>query len=128
MRITLAGMELPKIARFLSRKYFELQLKEERKITIEAFAKSFGVGKSLMAMWMNGARRPGPQKKKLIIDRYGLEAIEAFDEDPDLYIVKEVWESLSPESRRNLREQAEKYATHNDTKRSSRKRRSRTAK
>jgi transcriptional regulator with XRE-family HTH domain len=127
MPITLTPMDIPKVAKFLNKKYFELQLKEERKITVEEFGKSFGVGKSLMTMWMNGARHPGPEKKKLIIDRYGREAIEAFDEDPDLYAVKEAWENLSPEARRSIREQAEQYASKNDTKRTSQKRRSRPA-
>jgi transcriptional regulator with XRE-family HTH domain len=120
-------MEHPKIAKFLSRKYFELQLKEERKITVEEFGKSFGIGKSLMTMWMNGKRHPGSEHKKRIIERYGKEAIEAFDEDPDLYVVKEVWEYLSPDTRRSLREQAEKYASQNDAKRTPQKRRTRAA-
>jgi transcriptional regulator with XRE-family HTH domain len=125
MKITLLQMELPKVAKLLNKKYFELQLKEERKITIDEFAKSFGIGQPLMTMWMNGTRNPGPENKKIIIDRYGLEAVEAFDEDPDLYAVKEVWEDLSPEMRRSLREQAEKNAKHN-TERVPKKRRTAT--
>lgn len=128
MQITLSQMDFPKIAKLLNKKYFELQLKEERKITIEEFARLFGVGQSLMTMWMNGKRYPGPDKRRIIIQRYGQEAIEALDEDPDLYVVKEVWEDLTPEARRSIREQAEKLASKNDnTERTSQKRRTRTA-
>jgi transcriptional regulator with XRE-family HTH domain len=84
-----------------------------RKITIEEFAGLFGAGKSLMTMWMNGERRPGPKYKKRIIERYGSEAIEAFGEDPDQYAVNQAWEYLSPEMRRSLREQAEQNAQKN---------------
>jgi len=127
MQITLPQMDSPKIAKFLNKKYFELQLKEERKITIEEFARSFGVGQSLMTMWMSGTRHPGPGKKKLIIERYGQEAIEAFDEDPDLYIVNEVWENLTPEARRDIRERAEQLASKNaSTEQTSKKRRTRS--
>ena len=121
-------MERPKFARFLSRKYYELQLKEERNVTVEEFGKSFGISKGLMAMWMNGTRHPGPDKKKLIIERYGQEAIEAFDEDPDLYVVKEVWENLTPEARRDVRERAEQLASKNaNIEQTSKKRRTRSA-
>jgi len=121
-------MERPKVAKFLSRKYYELQLKEERNVTVEEFGKSFGISKGLMAMWMNGTRHPGPDKRKIIIERYGQEAIEAFDEDPDLYVVKEVWENLTPEARRDIRERAEQLASKNDnTEKISKKRKSRPA-
>jgi Helix-turn-helix. len=104
------------ISEFLTRKFIEWQHKTGQRKTVEDFASYIGVERSLLSKWLNGRQTPGPESKRLIIERYGIEAIEAFDEDPDLYAVKEIWDYLSPETRRKLREQAESLASKNETK------------
>lgn len=100
------------LPQLLNHKYLEWQYKQGSKKTIEEFADTFGVSKALMSLWMNGKRSPGPEHKKAIIARYGIEALEAFGEDPDLYAITELWELLPPDVKQTLREQAEQ-ATNN---------------
>jgi hypothetical protein len=108
---------------FLNKKYYEMQAQKGGKIKIDEFAKLFGAPQSLMSMWLNGERIPGPKYKKLIIERYGNEAIEAFGEDPDLYALQSNWEFMNVEDRRALREQSEKLKLKNESERAPGKRR-----
>ena len=120
---TLSPVNIPDL---LNKKFLEWQYQEGERKTIEEFAGLFGTSKSLMAMWMNGTRSPGPEYKARIIERYGEEAILAFGEDPDLHAVINNWSFYSPEERRAFREQAEKKALENEAQRTSTKRRTRT--
>ena len=114
------------ISDYLKQKYYELQFKEKRNVTVEEFANIFGTTQPLMSMWMNGKREPGLEYKKRIIEYYGEEALVAFGEDPDLYAVKENWQYLSPELRSAIRKQTEEHATNNEPKRATPKRRTAT--
>lgn len=114
------------VPEFLNKKYFDWQAKEQRRLTVEEFGSLFGASKSLMTMWMNGTRSPGPEYKKRIIEHYGDEAILAFGEDPDLYAVTQNWEFLPPDARHSYRKQIEQKASENESKRTSTKRRTRT--
>jgi hypothetical protein len=115
------------ITEFLNKKYFEMQMKKGGRINVDEFAALFGAKQSLVSMWLNGSRNPGPKYKKLIIEMYGDEAIVAFGEDPDLYAVTQNWDYLSPEERRSHREQVEQQASKkNETKRTYKNRRTST--
>ena len=114
------------IREFLNKKYYEMQAQKTGKIKVEEFASLFGAPQSLMSMWLNGERIPGPKYKTMIIERYGDEAIRAFGEDPDLYSVTQNWELLPPNERRSYREQIEQKALENEAKRTPAKRRTRT--
>jgi transcriptional regulator with XRE-family HTH domain len=119
------------IREFLNRKYMAWQVDEfnksgERK-QLDGFAAHVGVSQSLMSMWLNGTRSPGPKNKQRIIEIYGKEAIEAFGEDPDLYFLNEQWESVPADVRRSIVKQVEKLTRQNDTKQSHQKRTTGTA-
>jgi len=111
------------IGEFLNKKLFEMQLEKGRRISLKEFAESFEVSQALLSMWMNGERPVSEKHKKRIIERYGAEAVQAFGGDPDLHFLQEKWDLLTPEKRRSIREQVEEYATQNETKRASNKRR-----
>lgn len=110
-------MLLMDISAFLKTKYYELQLQERRNVTVEEFGSLFGAGKSLMAMWMNGDRKPGPKYKNLIIERYGEEAIQAFGEDPRLYFINENWDSADESLQKSIHEQMQENVNKNDVRR-----------
>lgn len=105
------------ISQLLNKKYFDLQVQEQRKITIEEFAGLFGAKKSLMTLWMNGKRHPGPEFKARIIERYGDEAVRAFGEDPRLYYINENWGSASEKIKDAIHEQFTGNVNKNDVRR-----------
>lgn len=113
------------IKEFLNKKYFEMQAQKGGKIKIEEFADLFGAPQSLMSMWLNGERVPGPKYKTLIIEYYGDDAILAFGEDPDLYALTKNWEFMPKDAHRNFREQSDKYRNENENQRISTTRRTR---
>ena len=121
--IRLITMSIPDL---LNKKFLEWQLAQNKRRTVEDFAALFGVSQTLMTMWMNGKRTPGPKYKEKLIEMYGDEAIEALGEDPDLYAIQQDWEYLSPEQRRQHRKAVQEQASKNDTKRTSEKRRTAT--
>lgn len=102
------------VPNLLNRKYFEAQAKENRRITIEEFANLFGASKSLMTMWMNGQRTPGPKYKSIIIEMYGVEALQAFGEDPRLYFINQHWDRADESLQHALHEKMQEYVTKND--------------
>jgi transcriptional regulator with XRE-family HTH domain len=105
----------------LNRKYFEWQSREGRK-TIEEFSALFGASPSLVSMWMNGHRKPTQKYVDRIIELYGDEAVIAFGFDLEKYTLEQIWDSLSPETRRRIVDLATKKSLKNDTKRTSQKR------
>lgn len=108
---------------FLNKKLLEWQFKENKRKTLDEFASYLGVKRSLLSMWMNGARHPGPEYRKRLIEMFGDEAAEALNEDPDLHAIIENWEFLTPEQRKDYRLSIEQNASKNDTKRPHKSRR-----
>lgn len=114
------------ISRFLNSKFIEWQYQTGERKTIDEYAAFLGVSRPLLSMWMSGAKKPGTKNKKLLIERYGDEAVSAFGDDPDLYVVQENWEYFTREERRRLRTEAEAKA-HKNVERTPKKRRTSTA-
>jgi transcriptional regulator with XRE-family HTH domain len=110
------------IREFLNKKYYDMQAQKSGKIKVEEFAKLFGAPQSLMSMWLNGERIPGPKYKKQIIERYGDEAVEAFGEDPRLYFINQNWAKATKEKQDSIYTQMQNNIGENDTKRVSSKR------
>lgn len=113
------------IASFLNKKFLEWQVETGERKTVGQFAELFGASQPIMSLWMNSGndRVPGNEYRKRIIRQYGTEAAKAFGEDPDLHFLQENWEDLTPEARRAVREQVEKFKSQNESKRVSKKRR-----
>lgn len=116
-----------KVSEFLNRKFLEWQLESGERKTIEGFASLLGAKQAIVSMWLNGTRNPGPQYKERIIELFGREAIEAFGDDPDLYLVTQQWDKLPNDVRRGIVEQAKKQVSKNGTRRIHQKRATRTA-
>ena len=110
------------VPEFLNKKFLDWQVQEGERKTISEYAGLFGARHNLMTMWMNGTRSPGPEYKQRIIGRYGAEAIEAFGEDPDLHYVQQLWDELTPETRRVIRDQVEELASQNGKRNKSKRR------
>jgi transcriptional regulator with XRE-family HTH domain len=116
-------LETMSFSDFLNKKYFEMQSANNRRMTVEEFGKLFDASKSLMNLWMNGKRTPGPEYKERIIQYFGEEAIIAFGEDPDFYRLKKNWDFLTPEKRREMAEESEHHALKRNIKRAHKERR-----
>ena len=110
----------------LTKKYLEWQLQGTQRKTLDDFAEYLNVKRPTLSAWMNGSRIPGEEHKNRLIELFGTDAMLAFGEDPDLYSVKQNWEHLPPEVRKSYREQIEKKALENESKRTSPSRRTRT--
>ena len=101
------NMNVPEL---LNNKFLEWQFKSGERKTLEDFAKFIGVKRSLLSMWLNGERNPGPDYRKKLIELFGESALEAFGEDPDLFIITKNWEHLNLETKKRLRTEAENEA------------------
>lgn len=111
---------------FLEMKFLEWQQDSGGRKTVLEFAKHIGVSQSTISTWWNGDRIPEGVNVQKLARVLGLEVYDALNlprPDENLHYVQKAWERLSPEERRTLREQAEKYAEKNDFRRISKKRR-----
>ena len=100
-------------AKFLSKKFLQLQFEQERKITVKEFGDMFGISQALMTRWMNGTRKPTPKYKALFFEYFGDEGIEAFGDDTDLYAVQQAWKDLSAKERTTFRKKIVETAKEN---------------
>ena len=125
IRIRIVQMSFPT---YLEKKFVEWQMGEGRRKSTADFAAYLGVSQSVISMWMNGSRIPNKQSVELLASIFGLEVYDALDlprPDPDMHYLQKIWDTLSPSERTALREQAEKYTSKNETKRTHQKRRTR---
>lgn len=111
--IRLLQMSFPK---FLEKKFLEWQNREGTRKTISEFATHIGVSQSVVSMWMNGSRVPNKPSIERLSSIFGLEVYDALGNprpDPDLYYIQNVWEGLTPEKRKAVRQQVEQLASKN---------------
>lgn len=115
---------------FLELKFLQWQQESGGRKTVLEFAKYIGVSQSSISMWWNGDRLPEGANVQKLAKKLGLEVYDVLNlprPDADLHYLTREWDNLSPEARRALREQAEKYAIQNDARRVHKKTRPRTA-
>ena len=120
-------MTFPK---WLEQRFLAWQNQQGMRKTLDEFAAYLGVGRQILSAWLNGTRSPSPESLRLLAAKLGPEVYDALDlerPDPDLAFITQQWDNLDQATRRKLREQAEQFASKNDTKRTSQKRRTRTA-
>jgi transcriptional regulator with XRE-family HTH domain len=118
-----------KFSDFLDVQFLAWQQREGRRKTMKEFSEYLGIKQSTISMWYSG-QSPNPESLRVLAAKLGPEVYDALDlerPDPDLAYITQQWENLDPATRRQLREQAEKFASKNDTKRISQKRRVRTS-
>lgn len=124
--IRIQAMNFPQL---LERKFLEWQQEQGGRRTVAEFAKWIGVKQSSVSMWWNGANEPSGESIRLLAEKLGLEVYDALNlqrPDPDLHYIQSNWELIDPDERQAIRDQMEKYATKNETKRSPAKRRTST--
>jgi hypothetical protein len=124
MLIKLAPMS--RVSDYLMQKFLDWQKESGELKSVTEFGKLMGIEQGHMSHYIRGKRPPTPKHKRQIIAYFGDEAVKAFDEDPDFYVVQENWEYFTPEERREMRSKAEAKAKKN-VERTPKKRRTSTA-
>ena len=110
---------------FLDRKFLEFQQGQGGRRTVAEFAAFIGVKQSTLSIWWNSGSEPSGESVRLLAEKLGLEVYDVLEldrPDEDLYYIQQHWDDLTPELRRSLRVQAEKYRTKNDAARTQHKR------
>lgn len=105
------------IPQFLNKKLLEWQVEEGKRKTLDEYAAHLGVKRSLLSMWLNGSRHPGPESRKRLIELYGDEAAEALGEDPLLWFINEHWSDAAKELQQSIFDQLVKGISKNDLQR-----------
>ena len=111
---------------WIEMKYLEWQRSQGGRKTVLEFAEYLDVSQQTVSNWMNATRQPQGDNIRKLSEELGLEVYDVLGldrPDPDLHYIQKTWDDLTPKERAAIREQAEAYAQKNDTKRSSKKRR-----
>lgn len=96
---------------------------------MKEFADHLGIKQSTISMWYSG-QNPSPENVKRLSEVLGPEVYDVLGldrPDPDLAFIEQQWQNLTPQARRAIRQQAEQYAAHNESRRVHRKPRTRPA-
>lgn len=99
-------------SKFLENKFLEWQQREGGRRTVKEFAAYIGVSQSTISMWWNEGRQPEGDNLLKLAMKLGVEVYDVLGKprpDIDLLYLQTIWNDLSNESRRALREQGEKY-------------------
>ena len=100
---------------WLEQKYVEWIATRKKRGTIKEFSDELGIDQRLVANWMNGVRRPGPENARSLALKFGLEAYDVLSlprPDPELFRIEAVWEALPDQERIRLANLAEDLAGH----------------
>jgi transcriptional regulator with XRE-family HTH domain len=111
---------------WLEMKYLNWQHDNGSRKTVLEFAEYLGSTQQTVSGWMNGTRKPQGENIELLAHKLGIEVYDVLGlprPDRDLFYLQSIWDSLSTEERRRIREQAEKYEAENTPRKSPRPRR-----
>ena len=103
--------------KFLEGKYLDWQRASGGRKTVLEFANYLGVSQQSVSNWWNGDRIPQGENIKKLADKLGLEVYDVLGlsrPNPDLHYLQGIWDELSPEEQRILRETAVKYVTRRE--------------
>jgi transcriptional regulator with XRE-family HTH domain len=112
-------MSMSKISDWMNDAFLKWQTSHGRRKTISEFANHVGVSQPLMSNYLNGTRTPSGENVDKIADVLGDEIyriLELQPPDPNLQIIKRIWETLSESQQEQLRNQAENYAGQKEPK------------
>lgn len=107
-----------KFSEWITQKFLEWQIEQGKRKTIEEFADYIGVSRPIVSMWMNGKRTPSRDNIHLLAQIFGPEIYDILNlprPDPDLQTITYLWPRLPETARRQIREQAERYAANPPT-------------
>jgi predicted transcriptional regulator len=109
------------------------QTKARGNVSLNSFADYLGVNRSLVSMWLNKERPVTDESRRKIArpiaDLIGPEAYNVLKVNPPnpyLQQIIERFERIPPEKQQKLAEDAERYSTSNNVKKSPAKRETRT--
>jgi len=105
---------------YLEGKFLEWQTKAGTRKTLVEFAKYIGVKQQTLSKWWNTDSKPEGENIRKLADKLGSEVYDVLGlarPDPDLHYISSNWDKITPEARRLMREQAEKYLAQNESKR-----------
>ena len=105
-------------SKYLEQKFLEWQQREGGRRTVKEFAAYIGVSQSTISTWWNDERKPEGDNLLKLAMKLGVEVYDVLGKprpDSDLLYLQTIWNELPNESRRALREQAERY-THKKKK------------
>lgn len=102
---------------FLEENFLQWQMTTGGRKTVYEFAEYIGVGQSTISTWWNETRIPQGDNIRKLAEKLGLEVYDVLGlsrPDSDLFYIQSVWEELTVETRKALREKVEEYAVQND--------------
>lgn len=102
---------------FLEMKFLEWQQRAGGRKTVYEFADYIGVSQPAVSSWWNETRIPQGDNVRKLAEKLGLEVYDVLGlprPDSDLFYIQSVWEELTVETRKALREKVEEYAVKND--------------
>ena len=117
-------------AAFLEEAFLKWQNQQGKRKTLAEFAHYLEVKPTTLSNWLGNKRNPDFESVMALAGKLGPDVYDVLGlerPDPDLAFINQHWEQFDPATRRKLRQQAEKFASKNDTERTSQKRRTRTA-
>lgn len=101
---------------FLEFKFLEWQQKEGGRKTVAEFAQYIGVSQTTISGWWNQSHSPEGKNLQKLALKLGLEVYDTLGlprPDADLYYIQKNWDKAGPETRKQIRDQLEKYMTEN---------------
>jgi len=102
---------------FLEIQFLEWQQRSGGRKTVFQFAEYLGVKQQTVSNWWNETRMPQGENVRKIAEKLGVEVYDVLGlprPDPDLFYIQGVWDELTPEIRKAVREKVEGYAIKNE--------------
>jgi transcriptional regulator with XRE-family HTH domain len=102
---------------FLEDSFLKWQIDKGGRKTVYEFAEYLGVSQPAVSAWWNETRIPQGDTIRKLAEKLGVEVYDVLGlprPDPDLFYIQSVWDELTPETRKALRERVEGYATKNE--------------
>src|SRR3972149_4470549 len=98
---------------WIEQKFLQWQLSRGKHGSIREFSEWLGANQRLVARWMSGNLKPGPEDARLLALRFGLEIYDVLGlprPDPDFFRIQTVWDALPERERIRLAALAEEIA------------------
>lgn len=103
---------------FLEMKFLDWQQRSGGRKTVLEFAVWLGVSQQTVSSWWNNPdKKPQGDNIRKLADKLGVEVYDVLGlprPDPDLFYIQRVWDELTPEIRKALREKVEAYTIKNE--------------
>lgn len=113
---------LSPFAQYLEEKFQDWGTKQlkagKKRVTLTGFATWLGIPQPTVSRWLNGTRTPEGDHVHLLGRRFGLGVYDTLNlprPDPGLVSLENLYEMLTPKQQREIREQAMRYASENDS-------------